>query len=1191
MYLKRIEIQGFKSFADAICLDFKEGLSCVVGPNGSGKSNISDAMRWVLGEQSARTLRGTKMEEIIFAGTETRRPKGMAEVTLVFDNSEGILPIDYSEVAIKRRLFRSGESEYFINNSQCRLRDVRDLLMDTGIGVEGYSFVGQGQIDRIVNAKPEELREIFEEAAGVIKYKNRKLEAQRRLDSAQGNLDRMNDIIFDIEDRIDGLREESEKAKAHAALTERHRDLEINITLKNIESTDEKNKTLRMDAEEATASIQELYSEKEKSEKRLTEMRVSSEEKSEEISHLVRQIAEAEKQISNLEGSVAIRNEKERGLERDRNRIRGEMDALNAKVAIETEEKNNALTAQASQDEKCRTLRRDLEENLDKERKIVAHLSQISNKIDASKGEIFELTRRRSMKEQEVTGNAELIGNFDSARTRLEEEYRAAEKAREGVRQEIAALLEKQERLQKALEEAETQLAKCQNEQRQTQEKIDEDRLNADKIRNALAETSARKRTIEEMESNYEGYNAGVKAVMKQNFAGIEGVVAELIEVPKGLETAIETALGGKLQNIVTIDEKSAKKAVEFLKANKAGRLTFLPIDRIQPDHHRPIVATKGENGFVGLATELIGFDAKYSDIMEYLLGKVLIAESLDDAIAFPDEMRRGYRIVTKDGEVINPSGALTGGAYENKSANLLERRSEISSLAKQMESLGSDLGAVEAQIAREGNRLTVLGIELEETDREERALTAQLADLGGEKKSLEFRSEELETRIDRRSRDLINIQTNKESGEKMNIALRAEIDEINVAIAGLEASTKEAESEIDTITQEKEAMSEAVTVLRVRVAEAETEAVGAEAAVSRISARLLERQEELASKQEELIGVEKDASVIRKEEELLQMLKETHAEKETLSTALMKVQDMRKAVLESIVETEKSYKELSQKLDTLAASKSAMDVELGRQEIRLASWKEKLYEEFDLSYVHALEYRRADFALSTAVKENREIKNQLFELGDVNPGSIRDYEEVSERYDFLTEQREDILKSLTDYQKIVEDMDKISRARFRETFDGVVANFDGVFKKLFGGGKGTISLEEGKDPLESGILIQVQPPGKTNLLSMHLYSGGERTMIGIALLFSILEIKPAPFCILDEVDAALDETNIKRFADYLRNFADVQFALITHQRTTMEYANTLFGVTMQEQGVTSILSLLLGDEATEKFAESLKEN
>jgi chromosome segregation protein len=1190
MYLKRIEIQGFKSFADPITIEFKEGLTCIVGPNGSGKSNISDAMRWVLGEQSARVLRGGKMEEIIFAGTESRRPKGMAEVSLIFDNSTGILPIDFGEVAIKRRLFRSGESEYFINGSQCRLRDIRELIMDTGIGVDFYSFVRQDQVGRIAEAKPQELREIFEEAAGVIKYKTQKQEAQRRLDSAQGNLDRMNDIILDIESRIDGLREESEKAKAHAELSERHKDLEINITLKNIENVQERNAALKVEVSEAEKEIARLKEQKTALEASLEKLR--SDDSAKEISALAirEKLNDAENRMITLQGSAAVREEQERNILKEKERLTQEIALLAEKLETAKQQQESALSEERKSEQALLAIQAELAEAANLTSEKTSALQALFAGIDEQKNNLFEFTKECSLKEQELYANNELMSNFDVSKSRIEEELvnaetekasleadrREANQSYEALRSEIDSLTAEEDVSRKKLAEQKTQAAALRRE--------------TDKLLTLTAELSARKNTIEEMESNYEGYSSGVKSLMKQNLSGIEGVVAECIKVPKGLETAAETALGAALQNIITSDQKSAEDAISYLKENKAGRLTFLPVDKISPEKTRRIDGLDREDGFVGYLTDLIAYDDRYAAIFDHLIGKVIVAETLKDAIRISDKDVKKYKIVTKDGEIIFPTGAITGGAYKNKSANLLARRGEIDSLTAKLSELAEDTAGKETEIKSTEEALRSIERAIEELAATQREKAFAFQTLAARLDAFEYKLTEIASRVERRNKELSSIASDKDAGLGMNRALEDEIESLKSRIEILRTEAEKNEATTQEKQKESDAAAEAVTEIRLRAAGLTAERERRASERGNVEALIAEMEGDVRSKKNALEDISAAHLAVPNGEELASLLEKIESEKKTFETELESLVSDREENKAKIEDAQERTTTLYRTLESRIESKTSTDIELGRQDIRLTNWKEKLFEEFDLSYVHALDFKKADFVLSAAVKENREIKNNLAMIGEVNPGSIKEYEEVSGRYEFLVEQREDILKSMSDYQKIVEDMDKVSRTRFKECFDGVDSNFDGIFKKLFGGGKGTISLEEDKDPLESGIIINVQPPGKLSLASMESYSGGERTMIGIALMLSILETKPAPFCILDEVDAALDETNIHRFADYLRKFADVQFTLVTHQRSTMEYADTLFGVTMQEQGITSILSLMLGDETTEAFSKTLTE-
>ncbi|MDR2156764.1 MAG: chromosome segregation protein SMC [Clostridiales Family XIII bacterium] len=1188
MYLKRIEIQGFKSFADPVSIDFREGVTCIIGPNGSGKSNISDAMRWALGEQSAKTLRGGRMEEIIFAGTESRRPKGMAEVTLVLDNSTGFLPIDYTEVAIKRRLFRSGESEYFLNNTQCRLRDVRELIMDTGIGVDGYSFIGQGRVDKIVSDRPETRREVFEEAAGIIKYKGRKAEAQRKLEAATDNLDRMNDIILDIESRIDGLKTESEKAKEYADLSVRYRELEINITLRNIENLQSKNRELQAQRDEAAAGVEETRERRLALERGLTALRKQTEEMEPVGIALRERIAENAARAAEIRNEALLNEEKRRSIERDRRRLEEDAAELKRRIAAEEERLTGLSAAKTLSDAKLADLEDELRVKLKRASECAEAVRAAGETIEKKRAAVFELSRARSMKQAEAAGNAELMGNFDAAKLRLEEELASALAAQTETEREAESVASSVAGLDAAAAAAAARERTARTDHEDVTRRVGEERKAVERLGLEMEQLSSRKKTIEEMEHNYEGYNAGVKALMKRKLPGIDGVVAELMRVPAGYETAVETALGAALQNIICADDESAKRGIEYLKEHKAGRLTFLPAASVRPKKRERPEAMERAAGFDGYAVERIAFDAKYAEIFAYLLGGVVFVDSLDNAIAMNRNNRDGFKLVTLEGEIVNPSGALTGGLYRNRTANLLARKSEIADLTERIARLRDERGRREKALAELAVRERALIEELRELDRESRAGDAESARRKSELKALRYRAEELAERIERRKRELRNIETDKEKNVGVNDELKADIARIGREIAVIEAETEEGLSQQRVRLEENEAAGEAVTEVRLRVAAAEAEKANNDANAETIARVVDELKAELRRKEAEYGALSQAGTPRGAVADAEAAAREMEEEKLRLEAELASMEAERRAKRREIEESERAMHALTDGLESRIASKNAMEVELGRQDTRLAAWKEKLFDEFELSYVHAMDFKKKDFVMGAALRENREIKERLRALGEVNPGAVRDYDETKERYDFLTEQRDDILRSMEDYRRIVTDMDKIGKARFKECFDAVVLNFDSAFKLLFGGGKGELRLEDENNPLESGIEIGIQPPGKANLVSIDGYSGGERAMIAIALMFAILKAKPTPFCILDEIDAALDETNIHRFADYITNFRETQFALVTHQRSTMEYADALFGVTMQEQGVTTILSLLLGAKETEDFAEKL---
>ncbi|MDR1495763.1 MAG: chromosome segregation protein SMC, partial [Clostridiales Family XIII bacterium] len=750
MYLKRVELQGFKSFADPITIDFKDGVTCIIGPNGSGKSNISDAMRWALGEQSAKMLRGGRMEEIIFAGTESRRPKGMAEVTLVLDNSTGILPIDYSEVAIRRRLFRSGESEYFINNNQCRLRDVKELIMDTGIGVDGYSFIGQGRVDKIVSDKPETRREVFEEAAGIIKYKGRKAEAQRKLDSAQTGLDRVGDIIADIESRIGGLKEESEKAKEHVGLSERYRELEINITLKNIESLQEKNKELKAQYDEAAAKIEERRCSRSAVDEELSSLRRRDGELELSATDIRERVAYNTTRALSLRSDALLSTEKRRTAERDEGRLKAEIEALESKKAEAEESSRLFGGADVESAAKLSELKSELDERLALARTAAAETAAATAAIEERRSEVFDLSRERSIKETELANNLELSSNFDEWKRRIEADIESVAGEISGLESSLAEISAGKEAFEREVSALTEHRRSLRGSYEDADRRMSETRRELERLRIETEQLTARRKTIEEMESNYEGYNAGVGALMKAGLSGVIGVVAELIDAAPGYETAIETALGPALQYVVCVDDASAKKSIAWLKENRAGRVTFLPLASIASRAGKAGAKTlPSSEGFDAFAIERVTYDSRYEKVMSYLLGGVAIARDIGSAVALSKSIG-GFRFVTKEGDVVNPSGLITGGAYRNKTANLLERRAEIGTLSKRTNRLAEEHAAKAKEVdhfAEEGARY--LG-ELQRTDELVREKEAELAGAVGE---LNLIASRLSERLERRER------------------------------------------------------------------------------------------------------------------------------------------------------------------------------------------------------------------------------------------------------------------------------------------------------------------------------------------------------------------------------------------------------------------------------------------------------
>ncbi len=1179
MYFKRLEMHGFKSFAEPVVIEFHQGITAIVGPNGSGKSNISDAIRWVLGEQSPKALRGGRMEEVIFAGTASRKSRGMAEVTLVIDNAAGILDIDYNEVAITRRMYRSGESEYLINNNHCRLKDIRELIMDTGIGVDGYSLIGQGKIADIVSNKPESRREIFEEAAGVVMYKSKKAEAERKLESTSGNLERVNDIIAEIEGRIDGLREDSAKAKEYLQLKERYRDLEINITLKNIDSIQSKNATYRSDIAELTKQIQELTASKEAASRQVEEGRQRS-ENLEQLSNQARdRLMKTVEEINRLTSQSRINEERLSRIDQDQNRLSTEISTLSDK--LEKEEKNKSELEKSRSEilAKHEEASGQLQEQILCHSRLAAEASELTDAVDNGKEQVYQLHNQAASRRSEAKSYESIIQALEKRKRQILTEAEEAEKSsadqslqlREAEKQQADVNSRRnllQEEIQSLLREK-TDLAA---EQKALSLKIEEMKLDG-------GQKAARKKTIEEMEHNYEGYNYAVKYIMRAGFSGIRGVVAELMEVPSGYEAAIETALGAQMQNIVCDTDAAAKQAIQALKQNRAGRLTFLPVASVKGGRGRLDAALTADPGYRGLASDCVKFEPEYQNIFEYLLGRVAVVDTMDTAIRLSKRAGSGIRFVTLDGEIINASGAITGGKYRNKTANLLERRSEIAALEKEIEALRAGILQRSEENRKAAARLDDIQQIIAAKEEEKREAELAEASLGSMVSALRDAVEGSAADSRRFDRELSANDKEIADARQMITDLTAQAEEAERSILQAEQQVEEAMLRGEEKKKELEEASEKITAMRISVRDWESKKNNMETLLTRVLEAVDDYSFQIQEKRKQICAMteEKDRLVFGSDD-ARQNTSVLMEEKQNAESYIQQVAEERAGLLEKINDLEARQQENLSVLNSCQDQKYQLEIKAARNDTQLDTLKERLWEDFEISYAQALDLRREDFVMSTSVKESREIRNRIRELGDVNVGAIKEYESVSQRYSFLTEQRRDITTAMEELRSIISDMDQTIKRRFKENFDQVAVAFEAIFRELFGGGTAKLSMEDEDNPLESGIDIIAQPPGK-KLQNINLMSGGEKTMTAIALMFAVLKVKPTPFCILDEVEAALDDANIERFARYLRRFDNIQFALVTHQKATMEHADVLYGVTMPEHGISKVLSLRLGDE------------
>ena len=1176
MYFKRIELNGFKSFADPVTIDFSEGITCIVGPNGSGKSNISDAIRWVLGEQSPKTLRGGKMEEVIFAGTQDRKPKGMAEVTLVIDNSNHSLPIDFAEVGITRRMYRSGESEYMINHAPCRLRDIRELIMDTGIGVEGYSVIGQGKISDIIDNKMDSRREIFEEAAGVTKYRARKAEAEKKLANTGSNLDRVNDIVREIESRIDGLREDSEKAAEYLEIKEKYKTVEVNIILRNIEAAEEKYKAVTDEAAELAELVESAQAARDMLDERLRQERELGEELETRLNAGRDTLLQLTDEIHRISSTRELNSERRQSLEREKIRLQEELDTIEEKLSREAANSDQLKQAKQEAEEALAAARKTLEEKsaafeaaIEAENKAVEvsedlkeMIFDISSDISAENAEIasveglrtaFEDRRKRLLEDatNKASGDAELAQRFDECHAR------------------VLALTEKQAAGKKDVSDAKAAERLAILHEADAASTLGELKMKEGRL-------ATRAKLLEELESSYEGFSGGVRFIMKQNLPGLFGAVGELISVPKGWETAIETELGNKMQNIVCKKDSDARRAIEMLKNNKAGRLTFLPVDSLKNQPTPDYSVYESQKGFLGLASDRVKC-GNYDKVVDYLLGRVIVVDNIDNAIAM-SKKSGPFRFVTLDGEIINAAGAITGGSLKNTTGNILSRKTERDQIDAEMKTVAEELIKAEAARAESARSIEDARAKIAALEDLNRTVDMDLAVTTSELSQIAHMQQESKESGDRRTMEIAEMDREIAGIDQKIAASRSKIEELQVkkqkaeedSLAAIQALAASRESYEDARTAETEAQL------------AETSAEERLKATSDLSGRaasvVYELKGEKRSRQfsfDETVKAiaEMDDSGSKDDE----VLREKTEQKTALEEELRNLTEQRREVVAKADATDKERSEKEHELYEQQIKKHDADARLSRFESQTETLKEKLWEEFEMSYAQAADMEISDFVMSRALKESREYKERLRRLGDVNVGAIEEYKAVSERYTFLTTQRADIIQAMDELTKVIADMDNTIRKQYKESFDQVVINFEAIFTELFGGGKACLTMTDPDNPLESGVEIEVQPPGK-KLQNMNLLSGGEKTMTAIALMFAVLKAKPTPFCILDEVEAALDDANIDRFANYLKNFDETQFALVTHQKVTMEHAASLYGVTMPERGVSKVLSLKLED-------------
>lgn len=1182
MYLKSIEIHGFKSFANKIVFQFHNGITGIVGPNGSGKSNVADAVRWVLGEQRIKQLRGASMQDVIFSGTETRKPLSYAYVAITLDNSDHQLAIDYDEVTVARRIYRSGESEYLINGTPCRLKDVNELFYDTGIGKEGYSIIGQGQIDKILSGKPEERRELFDEAAGIVKFKRRKAAAQTKLENEKQNLVRVNDILSELEKQVGPLEKQSEVAKVYLRKKEELKSLDINVFLLE-------NKRLR----EQLASAEEKYNlastELGETGEKYEGIKEEYERIQQEIESLDVAIEAAREQLTDtglmrgkLEGEINVLKEQINSAHGSENHLNNRKAALEEEIAGKEQEKQDILTDKKDTDTQVQEIAEAAAKAKADLEAIQNKITELNNNIEAGKNTIIgELNQRATIKSK--------MGRFDTMMEQINIRKAELNSRLLRAKSDEAAREETVKKLEETFETVTEELRQMTEQEAASELELGNIRENLTGLDAKLRETQTRfhqeqskLEALTNITERYDGYGGSVKKVMeqKEKEKGIIGVVADIIQVEAKYETAIETALGGNIQNIVTDNEETAKHMIGFLKQNRLGRATFLPLTSItKPQEFKNPEALK-EKGVIGMADELVGTEEEYRNVAKAMLGRIVVVDNVDNAVKIARKFDYGIRMVTLEGELLVPGGAISGGAFKNNS-NLLGRRREMDKLEKKVKKLSEDITTYNQKIEDTKSKRNKLRMDLEalKTEMQRKSIEQNTARLNISQarermeeeaesaQSLKLEEQEIETKI-------FEIRSGKESitqelaaSEELEKTTQEQILGFQKELESCRLEESEASAHAGEWEVKVEKMRQALDYKQANVDRIGGELERAQAELNEILEALTENAQEVERKKNNILEIEKTIAASHENQDASRKkLDEDLAKKEELSA---KQKDFFR-----------SREEMSERMNALDKEVYRLGEQKKKLEDGIEGQINYMWDEYEITLSDAAGLRNEEMNdLPVMKREISGLKDEIRKLGNVNVNAIEDYKNLMERYTFMKTQHDDLVEAEKTLEGIIEELDTAMRKQFTEKFAEISREFDKVFKELFGGGKGTLELMEDEDILEAGIRIIAQPPGK-KLQNMMQLSGGEKALSAISLLFAIQNLKPSPFCLLDEIEAALDDSNVGRFAKYLHKLTkNTQFIVITHRRGTMEQVDRLYGITMQEKGVSTLVSVNLIDK------------
>ncbi len=1192
MHLKSLEIQGFKSFADKIVLNFNKGQTAVVGPNGSGKSNIADAVRWVLGEQSAKTLRGSKMEDVIFAGTQHRKPVGFAAVTITIDNSDKELPVDFSEVSVSRRIYRSGESEYYLNKTQCRLKDIQELFMNTGVGREGYSIIGQGRIDEILSNRSDERRLVFEEAAGITKYKARKREAERKLESTKQNLLRINDILIELETQLGPLEKQAQTARRYIELSNELKGIEVSLFLETIDK-------LRIKLEDVDSQTKIIRDQIDEENRRIENIKNKNRSKNEKLEEIKKEIDELNNQIHNLDSRIE-KNESQINLCQERiNHLTSNNESFNSDISsikdrtteleIEVEKKKKRLSMMERDEENFGHLLAEAEETM---AAILQKLDEGERQVEEAKQAIMD--KQDNLSESKIRFNnfKNDMSNYVQLKDRLTDDIRQSvvEKDKENMKKEdLNASLRK---TREGIDKSKARINMLEQKMAEAQRALQDTKAREESIRREAGTLESRHRVLLDMEENMEGYSHSVKALNRickedKSFAkGIYGPVAQLIHVEKRYETAIEISLGGALQNIITEDEYAAKRAIEYLKTNRIGRATFLPKTSVKPRslEQNTIENIRKMEGFEGIASDKVTCDKEFSGIILNLLARTVVVKDMDSGIQMARRFNYSFRIVTLEGELINAGGSMTGGSIGNKTTSIIGRNRVITEIEKELNEKKAQLNSICSLIKekelefnnistdytkeqkalsdlelirlRDESHITSINDNIERIDAKVDLMKQQVSEIEQQIEEVKRESEKealitraIEEEIEKLKEIVLSHQTKNKSEQIKRDELLTDINDYRVSVNSIVESKQSIKEQIEMLLQEKNSNA----------------------------LKLTKREEDQKRNKEKIEELKAEIqSIIKTNTNLAEEKTGRHMKLEGVAEERRVLEEELSGMLDKVTEHNSAIVTLQENLGRLDARKAKMESEM-------ETYQNRLWDDYELTYGNALEIKKEITNIRATQNRINEIKAEIRELGPVNVTAIEDYSKTKERYEFMKLQHDDLTKSEEKLRRVIQEITSVMRKQFIEQFAIINKNFSTVFKELFEGGYAEIKLADEENVLESNIDIIVQPPGK-KLQNMMLLSGGERAMVAIAIIFAILRMRPAPFYILDEIEASLDDANVFKFAEYLKQYTkDLQFIIITHRKGTMEAADTLYGVTMEEYGVSKVVSLKM-DEGINKY-------